>query len=534
MHTYPHLELVNGKKVLMVHDRPYIMLAGEVGNSNSSSVSYMEQVWDKAQQLGMNSLLLPVTWEMTEPEEGKFDFSVVDGLIEQARRRGGHIGFLWFGSWKNAQCYYVPEWVKTNTARFKRAEVEKGKKFIRNEAFYGMPYTTMSYLCEETKAADAKAFRALMAHIREVDGKENTVLMVQVENETGLMGAAREHSDLADALFTAQAPQEFVDYMKANSDSMVSDVREAVESGCDSGTWSEVFGAMAEEIFSAYHVSSYVNAVAAAGKAEYPLPMSANCWLDKGEEAGRYPTGGPISKVMEVWQYCAPNIDILAPDIYVQNFLEICEEYSRRENPLFIPETATHGHAGPREVYVVGHHHAMCYSPFGFEEMGQPFTASMSFLFGVDTTDPLLSTPQDVEEYQWFTKTLHEMMPLLTDRYGTSDLQAVIGERPDNDTMVFGKYGFKAIMNSPMSARKDGVCLALKETEDTFYVLVCGAMLVPFSADSENPYLDILCMEDGCFADGKWQTGRRLNGDQVAIMNYEVPTLLKIKLYAYH
>lgn len=323
MHTYPHLERINGKKVLMVHDRPYIMLAGEVGNSNSSSVSYMEQVWDKAQQLGMNSLLLPVTWEMTEPEEGKFDFSVVDGLIQQARRRGCHIGFLWFGSWKNAQCYYVPEWVKTDTERFKRAEVEKGKKFIRNEAFYGMPYTTMSYLCEETKAADAKAFGALMAHIREVDGEENTVLMVQVENETGLMGAAREHSDRADEAFAGQVPQDFADYMRSNADTMAEEVKEAILSGKAGGTWTEVFGKAAEEIFSAYHVAGYVNAVAAAGKAQYPLPMTANCWLDKGEEAGRYPTGGPVAKVMEVWQYCAPNIDILAPDIYVQNFLEI-------------------------------------------------------------------------------------------------------------------------------------------------------------------------------------------------------------------
>lgn len=534
MHTYPHLELVNGKKLLMVQDKPYIMLAGEVGNSNSSSVSYMEKVWAKARQLGMNSLLLPVTWEMTEPQEGVFDFSVVDGLIGQARRYNGHIGFLWFGAWKNAQCYYVPEWVKTNTERFARAEVEKGKKFIRNEAFYGMPYTTMSYLCEETKAADAKAFGALMAHIKEVDAEENTVIVVQVENETGLMGAAREHSDRADELFAGPVPQDFADYMRANADTMAEEIKEAVLSGKAGGTWTEVFGKAAEEIFSAYHVAGYVNAVAAAGKAQYPLPMTANCWLDKGEEAGRYPTGGPVSKVMEVWQYCAPNIDILAPDIYVQNFLEICEEYTRRENPLFIPETATHGHAAPRQVYVVGHHHAMCYSPFGFEEMGQPFNASMSFLFGVDTTDPLLSAPQNVEEYGWITKTLHEMMPLLTSKYGTGDLQAVIGERPEEDTMLFGRYGFKAIMNSSMSARKDGVCLALKESEDTFYVLVNGAMLVPFSADPENPYLDILCMEDGCFAEGKWQADRRLNGDQAAIMNYEVPTLLKIRLYAYH
>lgn len=534
MHTYPHLELVNGKKVLMVHDKPYIMLAGEVGNSNSSSVSYMEQIWEKAQQLGMNSLLLPVTWEMTEPEEGNFDFSVVDGLIKQARNYGGHIGFLWFGAWKNAQCYYVPEWVKTNTLRFQRAEVEKGKKFIRNEAFYGMPYTTMSYLCEETKAADAKAFAALMAHIREVDEEENTVLMVQVENETGLMGSARENSDMADDLFAGPVPQDFADYMRENIDTMVDEIRKAVLAGKASGTWSEVFGKAAEEIFSAYHVAGYVNTVAAAGKAQYPLPMSANCWLDKGEDPGRYPTGGPVSKVMEVWRYCAPNIDIIAPDIYVQNFLDICEEYTRMENPLFIPETATHGHAGPREVYVVGHHHAMCYSPFGFEEMGQPFSASMAFLFGMDTTDPLLSIPQDLKEYGWITKTLHEMMPLLTSKYGTDDLQAVIGEQPEENTMVFGRYGIKVVMDSPMSSRKDSVCLALKESEDTFYVLVSGAMLVPFSADPENPNLDILRMEDGCFENGRWQADRRLNGDQAAIMSYEVPTLLKIKLYAYH
>ena len=117
----------NGKKMLMVGDKPFIMLSGEVHNSNSSSVEYMEQVYDKADALGLNSLLLPVTWELIEPEEGKFDFSLVDGLIIQARRRGKKLGLLWFGAWKNAQCYYAPEWVKTDLKRFKRAQVEKGK-----------------------------------------------------------------------------------------------------------------------------------------------------------------------------------------------------------------------------------------------------------------------------------------------------------------------------------------------------------------------------------------------------------------------
>ena len=158
---------------------------------------------------------------------------------------------------------------------------------------------------------------------------------------------------------------------------------------------------MAEEIFSAYHVASYVNKVAEAGKAVYDLPMTANCWLDKGEKPGKYPSGGPVARVMEVWKFAAPAIDIIAPDIYVQNFCEICDAYTKMDNPLFIPETATHSHAGPRLVYTIGHHHAICFAPFGFEDMGQEFTGTQSYLFGVDTSDPLLQTPQNVEEYRW-------------------------------------------------------------------------------------------------------------------------------------
>lgn len=41
----------------MVGDAPFIMLAGEVHNSNSSGLACMEAVWARA--LGMNSVLLP-------------------------------------------------------------------------------------------------------------------------------------------------------------------------------------------------------------------------------------------------------------------------------------------------------------------------------------------------------------------------------------------------------------------------------------------------------------------------------------------
>ena len=119
--SIPHFERINGKKVLFVHDRPMILSAGEIHNSSSSSPERMETLWDRAEALGMNALLIPVTWQMIEPEEGSFDFTLTDALIDQARRRGGHLGILWFGSWKNGECMYAPEWVKRDMDRFPRA-----------------------------------------------------------------------------------------------------------------------------------------------------------------------------------------------------------------------------------------------------------------------------------------------------------------------------------------------------------------------------------------------------------------------------
>lgn len=539
--TIPYLRNKGNKKILMVNDNPFIMIGGEVHNSSSSSLEYMEKVWDKADELGMNSLFLPVTWELIEPVEGLFDFSLVDGLIKQARSRGKKIGMLWFGAWKNAQCYYAPSWVKTDIHRFKRAEITKGRTCNKNEYFFDIPYSTLSYLCQETKEADARAFRALMNYIKKVDKNDHTVVMAQVENETGVMGAAREHSPEADHLFDSDVPQDFVEHLRSVSQGMMPKIRQVLASGSSSGTWSQIFGSEAEEIFSAYHIANYVNEVAKAGKDEYSIPMSVNCWLDNGQKAGDYPSGGPVSKMIEVWQYCAPEIDIIAPDIYVPNFCEVCDDFTRVGNPLLIPETATHSYAGPRQVFVVGHHHAVGYAPFGFEEMGEPFTAAAAFLFGVDTKDPALKTPQDTDEYKWYSETLHNMMPLLTDKYGTNDLQAVISEKNEDSTMCFGNFGFKIIFdmsqaqmeNMPTENIKDGVCLILKTAANEFYVIINRAILIPFSLDQNNPHIDIIALEDGNFKNGFWNKSRRLNGDEATLLGYDKPTMLRLKLSAY-
>lgn len=532
--SQPYLKQTGSKKIFMVQDQPLILLAGEVHNSNSSSPEYMEAVWKKAHTLGMNCLLLPVSWEMVEPEEGVFDFSVTEALIRQARRFEMKIVFLWFGSWKNAECMYAPAWVKRDMKRFPRAEIVKGEPNSPLPSSHSRPYTTLSYLGWETVKADSKAFAALMSFIRENDANEQTVIAVQVENETGLLGSARECSDLADQIFAADVPADFISHMKAHAEELPEDIRAFMEHGSSSGSWEEVFGAAAEEIFSAYHISQYVEKVAKAGKAIYPLPMLANCWLDKpDDQPGDYPSGGPIARMHAVWRFGAPSIDVFCPDIYVPYFCDVCDAYTQHGNPLFIPESATHSYAGARQVYVIGHHHALGYSPFGFEDIGRPFNAMQGFLFGMDVTDPALKTPQSVEEYAAHSHALRRMMPLITERYGTKNLQAVSSERPEENMLDFGEFSVTAMTHIPFLEKQTGVCLGIKTGADECFLLVSGCLLQIQSRNIAKPYLDILDMEEGDFVNGQWHVTRRLNGDEAAFLKFEDVTLLRLRVYLY-
>lgn len=549
-HTIPHISQINGQPVLMVGDKPFILLAGEVHNSDSSSPAYMENIWAIADELGMNTLLLPVTWEMIEPEEGHFDFSVPKALIDQARERDMHIVFLWFGSWKNAECMYAPAYVKTDLVRFPRAQIEKGKNKAGREISPSIPvkapYTTLSYLGEETMKADARAFAAWMGFLRDYDGERQTVAAVQVENETGLLGAAREVSDAADALFAAEVPADFAAYMRSHTGTMTEEIRSAVVHGRENGSWTEVFGGAAEEIFSAYHVARFVNTVAEAGKAVYPLPMTVNCWLDKGGAPGSYPTGGPVSRMHEVWDFCAPSIDDYCPDIYVPQFKEVCDEYTRRGGALFIPECATHSYCAPRLVYTVGHYHAMCYSPFGFDDIGKPFTAVQGFLFGMDVNDPALRTPQSFEEYSAFGKILREMMPMLAEAYGSDRLQAVSAETdpaiPDpsgnpflakQPAMDFGAFTVTVGFQSQINPRGDGVCLCLAVSDHECWIVGNACDIRLNSGNKEQPNLDLLLLEEGRFENSRWIPGRRLNGDESARLSMDKPSVWHLKFFTY-
>jgi beta-galactosidase GanA len=267
--------------------------------------------------MNLNTVIASVSWELIEPTEGQFDFSLVDGLITDARANHMHLVFLWFGSWKNGLSSYQPIWVKTDPTRFPLAEKGNGESM-----------DILSTLGDQTCTADAKAFGALMSHIRDFDGSVHTVLAMQVENEVGMREDSRDRSPPANQEFAGPVPQELMDFLSAHKETLMPEFRDQWDhaGGKTSGTWEEVFGAgiATDEIFMAWNYARYVGKIAQAGKAQYPIPMYANCWLDQPgtPKPGDYPSGGPLAHLMDVWHAGAPALDMLSPDLYVREFAQ--------------------------------------------------------------------------------------------------------------------------------------------------------------------------------------------------------------------
>src|SRR5205085_3273418 len=185
--------------------------------------------------LHANTLEIPVAWEQVEPVEGKFDFSWVDTLVKQARENDVRLVLLWFGTWKNTSASYAPVWVKSDGARFPRMKTADGKS-----------HYVLSPHGAATLAADRRAFVKLMEHLRDAD-PGNQVIMVQVENEIGSYGLARDHSAEAERLFKGPVPAELTRKL-----------------GKPAGNWSAVFGDFAEQAFTSWHMARYVDQIAAA------------------------------------------------------------------------------------------------------------------------------------------------------------------------------------------------------------------------------------------------------------------------------
>jgi beta-galactosidase GanA len=317
--SLPRLTQQQGRTTLIVDDGPFFVLGAQVDNS-SGWPNRLSAVWPAAELLRLNTLEVPVYWEQIEPAHGSFDFGVVDAVLEQARQHKTHLILLWFGTWKNGKMHYVPDWVKSDTQHYPR---------MMSRA--GVPIDVLSPNAPANLEADSSAFVALMRHLKQVDS-QHTVITMQVENESGSLGLVRDFSPTAQALFDAAVPSALVRALNKKP-----------------GTWTQVFGEDADETFAAWSVSQYINAVAAAGKKELPLPMYVNNWLKSprafpittipGEDC---PSGGPTINMLPIWKATAPAIDLIAPDIYVPNserYRGVMRDFHQANNPLMIPES---------------------------------------------------------------------------------------------------------------------------------------------------------------------------------------------------
>ena len=241
---------------LMVDGKPFVVLGGELGNSSATCDADIERIFPKLARMNLNTVLVPAYWELTEPQEGEFDFALTDKVMDEARRNGLKVVFLWLGVWKNSMSCYAPEWFKTDTRRFPRARTASGK-----------PLEIASAFSEEVLDADRRAFSRWLKHVVERDS-DNTVIMVQIENEIGMLEDARDHSPLAEAAFRRGVPEELMAYLVKNKKSLhPSLLKKWTEAGRRrSGSWAEVFGddRYTDEYFMVWNYARYVEALALA------------------------------------------------------------------------------------------------------------------------------------------------------------------------------------------------------------------------------------------------------------------------------
>ena len=355
---------------LAVDGAPFPVIGAEIHNSSSSTIAAIEESFATIRDLGANTVLAPVAWDLLEPVEGRFDFTLVDAMVATAERLGLKLIPLWFGTWKNAVSTYAPVWVKTDSGRFPRAVIGEGRRVEHVSAF-----------ATEACAADGRAFAALMAHIREID-TAGVVLAVQVENEVGLLGDTRDRSDLAEAAFASAVPEAVIQAVAADATMPLH--QEWAEHGSRTeGTWAEVFpdGARRDEAFMAAAFAAYVGQVAEAGAAEHDIPLFVNAWLDAdsvldgpvalagGKRPGDYPSGGPVMPVAAIWERLAPALHFLAVDLYVDGGEDVFEAYRARRGRLFIPEIRADAPGIGQMFSAIGTHRALGVSPFGVDSL---------------------------------------------------------------------------------------------------------------------------------------------------------------------
>jgi len=503
----PHLEKQGTATRLIVEGKPFLLISGELHNSTCGGFEFMRPVWKQMARKNLNSVIATVSWELVEPEPGKFDFALVDSIIAGARKEDLKLVLIWFASWKNGGSIYMPSWVKKDYEKYPHAKDENRK-----------PLEILSTFGDASCNADAEAFAALMRHIKEIDSVKQTVVLIQVENEVGLLdnmgktpgNARRDFCDPANAAYNSQVPMELIDYLVKHKENLFPELYKVWSTNGfkTAGTWEEVFGKSeiktdrkdwqfysyyTEELFMAWNYARYVGKVAAKGKNEYPLPMYVNAWLKQPFSywPGRYPSGGPLPQVMDIWRAAAPSIDFISPDIYMDEFNWVCKEYTRSGNPLFIPETRGGAVGAARALYVFGEFAAGCFAPFGID----------NDRFRIN--DPLDAT----------YALLQNMSSLILENQGKGKMKGILVDSvlPEQE-LELGDYRIKAVLSVQRKPLIAGGLII--QTGSQEYLVAGKGLDIFFIPKDTSMRVAIDAVDEGIFKEGVWLPERRLNGDE--------------------
>jgi len=515
--SLPRIQTLDGHHTLLVDNQPYLILGGQAHNS-SAWPALMPSVWTAAEQLHLNTLEAPVYWEQVEEHPGKYDFSLVDTLLAQARGHNVRLVLLWFGTWKNGSNHYMPLWMKQDPQKYPNLTGNKGQ-----------PIDSPSPLTEATLEADTKAFTAFMHHLKQADGDRYTVIMVQVENESGSWGSVRDYSPKAQKLFAGPVPQALLAPQIVHALTQASGTNAATPTASTvtnpaapaarnatnaaTPTWPQLFADRADEYFQAWAIASFIGKLAAAGKAEYPLPLYVNAALRDpltNPTADHYESGGPTDNVIPIWKAAAPAIDLLAPDIYLEGadkVQKVLELYSRPDNPLFIPEIG-HRAENAKYFYAALANGAIGFSPFGIDDNGAGETPE-------ETTRRLAPFAAN------YTVTA-PMMPQLAKWAAEGKIKAVV-EPDDHSECSIDLGAWKAVVHFGLGERetltpnpeKDGSLMIVATGENEFILIgnKCHVIFRPAGANANRAW-QYGKVEEGDYEHGEFKPRRTLNGDE--------------------
>lgn len=510
--TIPTIEKSNGHYHLMVDGHPYFVLGAQVHNS-SGWPAEMDKAWPVLAAIHCNTVSVPVYWEAIEPKEGTFDFSTVDAIVQGARAHNLHVLLSWFGTWKNGAMTYVPQWIKQNPEKYPPVLDSSHQ-----------PLEALSPIGEASREADAKAFAALMAHLKSIDTDQHTVILVQVENEAGVLGSDRDYSSVGNSRFQQPVPAEMLKSLGRST---------------EHGNWTQVFAERAPEAFMSYWTARYIDSVAEAGKQAYPLPMYVNVW--PREQPGLLrpgfssPSGGAVAWLLPMWKQIAPHLDVISPDIYDENegsYQNLLTLYDRPDNPLYVPETGG----------------SIAHAKNMFLTFASPNALGIS-IFGVDGLPA-----QELASYKgWGSEVAMNFAlfgPSAAAFRSLSDaghLQTVIEEDGlANPTMNFDQfdvavrfgrvndgYGGPRGQGNP---QRNGRVIVGQLSPDEFLLAGMNANVI-FAPKLGAPHTRamLVTVEEGHFDAGVWHTDRLLNGDETAFGLFLHPhgTLMKVKVRAY-